>query len=162
MNTPAGLRNFTRSWVNPDRVRIWTLHPRYLDARGLVALWRETLLAQKVLRGRTRGYRHHPQLQRFKAQPDPVAAVATYLRSVAEEARARGYQFMARKIARRSTTVLLPASRGQLRYEWAHLKRKLRQRDPARYRAVRSLKAPKPHPLFRLVPGGVEPWEVIS
>jgi hypothetical protein len=29
--------------------RIWSLHPKYLDARGLVALWREGLLAQAVL-----------------------------------------------------------------------------------------------------------------
>lgn len=143
-------------------MRIWTLHPRYLDARGLVALWRESLLAQKVLRGRTRGYRHHPQLARFKAQPDPVAAVATYLRCIVEEAKSRGYQFTARKIARRSTAALLPATRGQLRYEWAHLKRKLRQRDPARYRAARAVKLPEPHPLFRLVPGGIEPWEITS
>ena len=52
-------------------MRLWTLHPRYLDARGLVALWREALLAQKVLRGKTRGYRAHPQLQRFREQADP-------------------------------------------------------------------------------------------
>jgi hypothetical protein len=162
MSTRAGSRSFTRSWEKVDRVRIWTLHPRYLDARGLLALWRETLLAQKVLRGRTRGYRHHPQLARFKAQPDPVAAVATYLSAVAAEARGRGYQFASSKIAAHSTTALVAATRGQLRYEWAHLKRKLRQRDPARYRAVRSLKMPRPHPLFRIVPGGVEPWEVIS
>ena len=41
-------------------MRLWTLHPQYLDPRGLVALWREALLAQKVLLGRTRGYRAHP------------------------------------------------------------------------------------------------------
>ena len=27
-------------------MRIWTLHPEYLDGRGLTALWRETLLAR--------------------------------------------------------------------------------------------------------------------
>jgi hypothetical protein len=65
-------------------MRLWTLHPKYLDAQGLVALWREGLLAQKVLRGRTRGYRHHPQLARFRAQADPVASIARYLRAVQE------------------------------------------------------------------------------
>lgn len=47
------------------RVRLWSLHPRYLDTAGLTAGWREALLAQKVLTGVTRGYRHHPQLERF-------------------------------------------------------------------------------------------------
>ena len=56
-------------------MRLWSIHPRSLDARGLVALWREGLLARKVLRGRTRGYRHHPQLQRFRDLRDPVAAI---------------------------------------------------------------------------------------
>ncbi|MFZ2406304.1 MAG: pyrimidine dimer DNA glycosylase/endonuclease V [Methylobacter sp.] len=38
---------------------------------GLLALWREALLAQKVLRGESRGYRHHPQLARFRELVDP-------------------------------------------------------------------------------------------
>jgi hypothetical protein len=38
-------------------MRLWTLHPKCLDARGLVVPWREALLAQKVLRGETRGYK---------------------------------------------------------------------------------------------------------
>ncbi|HKX52383.1 MAG TPA: pyrimidine dimer DNA glycosylase/endonuclease V [Nitrosospira sp.] len=37
-------------------MRLWTLHPRYLDTKGLVAAWREALLAQKVLSGLTSGY----------------------------------------------------------------------------------------------------------
>jgi hypothetical protein len=32
-------------------MRLWTLHPQYLDPRGLVALWRVALLAQQVLLG---------------------------------------------------------------------------------------------------------------
>jgi len=55
-------------------VRLWSVHPEYLDSRGLVALWREALLAQAVLRGETRGYRRHPRLARFRARPDPTAA----------------------------------------------------------------------------------------
>lgn len=43
-------------------MRLWSLHPQYLDAKGLVALWREGLLAQAVLAGQTRGYKRHPQL----------------------------------------------------------------------------------------------------
>lgn len=47
-------------------MRIWSLHPKYLDTKGLVALWRETLLAQHVLSGKTKRYKNHPQLARFK------------------------------------------------------------------------------------------------
>jgi len=140
-------------------MRLWTLHPRYLDAQGLVALWRETLPAQKVLRGRTRGYRHHPQLERFKAGPDPVAAVASYLRAVVEEARARGYRFDARKIARRRAASRLRATRGQLAYEWHHLLRKLQSRDPERFNEFLRVRRPAAHPWFRVVAGKVEPWE---
>jgi len=85
-------------------MRLWTLHPKYLDARGLVALWREALLAQKVLRGATRGYRHHPQLRRFSGLANPPAALASYLAAVHEEAVQRGYKFDAAKIGRRRPT----------------------------------------------------------
>jgi hypothetical protein len=140
-------------------MRLWTLHPQYLDARGLVALWREALLAQKVLQGATRGYRHHPQLARFRAVRDPLAALAAYLAGVLEEARRRGYAFDARKIAADPVADAIEATEGQLRYEWHHLKRKLARRDPERYRSCRSVQLPAPHPLFRIVAGGVQPWE---
>lgn len=140
-------------------MRLWTLHPSHLDAKGLVALWREGLLARKVLRGRTRGYRHHPQLARFRATRDPVAAINRYLSEVLAESRARGYRFDARKILGARSRSPIPATRGQLAYEWRHLLRKLRLRDPARYRLARKVR-PSPHPLFALRPGPVAEWEV--
>ena len=140
-------------------MRIWTLHPRYLDAKGLVAAWREALLAQKVLRGGTAGYRHHPQLIRFRAQPDPGAAIAALLAGLAAEARHRGYHFDETKIARRGQRGRIPETRGQLQFEWSHLKRKLKVRAPAAYRECRKIAAPAPHPLFRIVAGRVRSWE---
>ena len=122
-------------------------------------MWREALLAQKVLRGRTRGYRHHPQLARFRAAADPEAAIATYLAGVLEEAKRRGYTFDGRKIGRRRQARKLPATRGQLEHEWRHLKRKLRLRSPEQYRAVRLIKVPSAHPSFRIVAGRGEGWE---
>ena len=92
-------------------MRLWTLHPRCLDAKGLVALWREALLAQKVLLGGTRGYRNHPQLARFREQPDPVAAIGAYLLAAWEEATARGYRFDGSKIAVPGPAALIPATR---------------------------------------------------
>jgi Pyrimidine dimer DNA glycosylase len=140
-------------------MRLWTLHPRYLDPKGLVAAWREGLLAQKVLKGATKGYRHHPQLIRFKAQPDPVAAIAAFLRGLAEEAARRGYSFNAAKISRRKFTGRIPETRGQLLFEWRHLRRKLRARAPGMARGLRGLANPDPHPLFRIVAGARRPWE---
>ena len=140
-------------------MRLWTLHPKYLDARGLVGLWREALLAQKVLSGVTRGYKHHPQLRRFSELPNPPAAIATYLAAVREEAVQRGYNFDAAKIGRRRVRGKMKETRGQLLYEWRHLKRKLKTRDVKRYRELLPVKSPAPHPLFRIVPGKVRDWE---
>jgi len=140
-------------------MRLWTLHPRYLDAKGLVAAWREALLAQKVLRGRTRGYRHHPQLARFQAHPRPGAAIAAFLAGLAAEARRRGYRFDASKIGRRRLRGRIAETRGQLLHEWRHLRAKLRRRAPDVYRRVRPITRPGAHPLFRIVPGGVREWE---
>ncbi|MEY2407644.1 MAG: hypothetical protein QOF48_314 [Verrucomicrobiota bacterium] len=140
-------------------MRLWTLHPRFLDSKGLVAAWREALLAQKVLRGATKGYRHHPQLARFQAQDDPLASIATFLEGLADEAQSRGYRFDASKISRRGFTGRIPETRGQLLYEWGHLKAKLRRRAPQMGRQFRNIKMPEPHPLFWIVPGQVRDWE---
>jgi hypothetical protein len=140
-------------------MRLWTLHPCYLDAQGLVALWREALLAQKVLQGATKGYQQHPQLSRFRATADPCAAIASFLAGVLEEAERRGYAFDARKIAETRLPGVIEATQGQLLYEWSHLQRKLQQRDPVRWKSCRAVKVPTPHPLFRVVAGKVEAWE---
>jgi hypothetical protein len=143
-------------------MRLWTLHPKYLDAKGLVALWREALLAQKVLLGQTLGYKHHPQLVRFTQTDNPPAALATYLKAVQEEAEQRGYRFNVSKIGRRHYRGKLKETRGQLLYEWQHLKRKLKRRDPKRLREFTAVKIPAPHPLFRMVSGTVRDWEKIA
>lgn len=143
-------------------MRLWTLHPCYLDPQGLVALWREALLAQKVLLGHTKGYQHHPQLHRFRAARNPLAAIATYLAAIHAEATRRGYQFDVRKIARPRTRARLPATKGQLLYEWQHLQRKLRRRSPAHFQRCRAIKTPTAHSLFRVVIGEIETWERTS
>ena len=140
-------------------MRLWTLHPRYLDAKGLVAAWREALLAQKVLAGATKGYRHHPQLARFQAQADPLAAIAAFLAGLADEARSRGYHFDAGKISRGKFKGQMAETSGQLLYEWSHLKAKLRVRAPQLGRQLRGVTMPESHPLFGIVPGDVRDWE---
>lgn len=148
-------------------MRIWTLHPRHLDQKGLVALWRETLLAQAVLAGRTKGYRNHPQLERFRGSKRPLENLRLYLLAVLEEARRRGYSFDPARIddfeelaKRAKIGAGILASEGQLAYEYRLLKAKLTRRDSA---ALAALDAhPEPHPLFRLVPGPIEPWERVK
>ena len=140
-------------------MRLWTIHPKHLDAKGLVALWREALLAQKVLQGRTRGYQHHPQLFRFRSVRDPSAALGSYLVVVHEESARRGYHFDRSKIGSKRFRGRIAETTGQLLYEWRHLKRKLALRDVARHRASKSVPVPEHHPLFRLIGGEVRDWE---
>lgn len=140
-------------------MRLWTVHPSYLDARGLVAVWREGLLAQKVLAGKTRGYRHHPQLARFQSQAKPLHAIAVFLRGIAKEARRRGYRFDAAKIGPARPLRRIVETDGQLLYEWRHLRSKLRVRAPLLHRQYRETLRPDAHPLFRIVSGPVRDWE---
>ncbi|MBF0181979.1 MAG: DNA lyase [Magnetococcales bacterium] len=140
-------------------MRLWTLHPRYLDAKGLVALWREALLAQAVLRGETRGYRHHPQLLRFREQPDPMASIAGYLLAVHLEANARGYCFDPTRITQPPGDGVIEETQGQVLYEWQHLRQKLETRAPEILEKWQATVIPEAHPLFHIVPGGVQPWE---
>lgn len=139
-------------------MRLWSLHPRHLDAQGLVALWREGLLAQKVLWGETRGYRHHPQLERFRRAADPATAVGRYLEGVAAEAAERGYRFDRSRI-RAGGEVRLSVTAGQLAHEWAHLRAKLERRAQADLARVVAVDGPEPHPMFDVVAGRVEAWE---
>jgi hypothetical protein len=137
-------------------MRLWSLRPQYLDAKGLVALWREGLLAQAVLDGRTRGYTNHPQLDRFR---DHAGAIASYLHHVVDEAESRGYNFDRSKLPRTKTATPIEVSDGQLRFEWQHLTAKLRDRDPARLLRYAKITEPLPHPFFIVVPGSVAAWE---
>ncbi|MDD5711627.1 MAG: pyrimidine dimer DNA glycosylase/endonuclease V [Smithellaceae bacterium] len=131
-------------------MRLWSLHPRYLDSKGLVALWREALLAQKVLRGQTEGYRHHPQLQRFRAHVDPLAAISSYLRYVLAEARRRNFRFNEDLIGKEPPCPPLEVTEEELRQEWHHLREKLKVRDAVRYHSGSAYDLPEPHPLFRI------------
>src|SRR5262245_13576768 len=140
-------------------MRLWSLHPRYLDAHGLVALWREALLARAVLRGQTRGYRYHPQLHRFREHPTPRRAISAYLSEVHSEALQRGYAFDPRKVGPAQSAEPIAVTRGQIDYEWEHLLRKLSVRSPEHYRRWRSVARPECHPFMRRCGGQIEPWE---
>jgi len=143
-------------------VRLWTIHPRYLDSQGLVAVWREALLARAVLRGRTRGYHHHPQLMRFREHRQPHYAINAYLAAIHAEAIARGYSFDARKVGPLRSVARIPTTTAQVAYEWRHLLQKLAIRSPALRRRSRTVTVPQCHPLFKSVTGPLEPWERVG
>jgi hypothetical protein len=141
-------------------MRLWSLHPKHLDRKDLLALWREGLLALAVVRGKTRGYRHHPQLVRFTSCRNPPAVLQRYLLAVYEEAQARGYSFDRSKLGTPHTRARIAVSRGQIDYEWRHLLGKLWRRDRKRWLLAKNT-LPIAHPIFRLVAGPVEPWEKV-
>jgi Pyrimidine dimer DNA glycosylase len=143
-------------------VRLWTIHPRYLDPQGLVALWREALLARAVLRGQTHGYRHHPQLDRFRAHDAPRSAINAYLAAIHTEAVARGYAFDKQKIGPLRSVQPILTTVGQISYEWQHLIGKLSVRSPVWCDQWRTVSTPVCNPLFRSVPGVIETWERAS
>jgi hypothetical protein len=143
-------------------MRLWSIHPEYLDAKGLVALWREGLLAQKVLLGETRGYKNHSQLIRFKECNNSVGAIASYLRCVHEEAEKRGYKFDRAKIANKRITAKLFVNSGQIDYEFEHLLNKLKMRDHSLYAKLKNIKKIKLHPIFKKRKGNIEDWEVVN
>jgi len=141
-------------------MRLWSVHPRYFDRQALTACWRAGLLAQQVLGKASGGYRNHPQLQRFRAAPDPEAAMWTFLHGIVDEADARGYRFTRDKIhGPAGPAPTIAVTTGQRDFEWAHLRRKLEARSPDIALRWRGVTEPEVHPLFRVVDGGVESWE---
>lgn len=143
-------------------MRLWSIHPSYLDAKGLVALWREGLLAQSVLLGKTKGYKNHPQLLRFKNTTHPIGAIASYLRHVNNEARRRGYNFQRSKIVNKNIKGRITVTTGQVEYERTHLLNKLKKRDKLLYDQLKTLTTIELHPLFAQVKGKREEWEKVS
>ncbi|MEM4598570.1 MAG: pyrimidine dimer DNA glycosylase/endonuclease V [Candidatus Diapherotrites archaeon] len=142
-------------------MRLWSISPAYLDTKGLVALWREGLLARKVLMGKTKGYTRHPQLFRFLSYKQPLDAINSYLTYVFEEGKERGYDFKKVKIRPLKIRGIIPVTKGQLEYEFKHLKNKLWVRDRKAYKKCLMVQEIEPNPVFKVVLGSIEPWEKI-
>jgi len=145
-------------------MRLWSIHPRYLDGKGLGGVWMEALLAQAVLLDRTRGWKSHPQLLRFKNHGAPIFAIGYYLLKIHEEADGRGYSFDKSKIMKpREIAEKIKLTEGQMFYELKILKERMEKRNPMKYREIVKLEEEgeriEPHPLFKLIKGDVEPWE---
>jgi len=143
-------------------MRLWSIHPKYLDSKGLVALWREGLLAQRVLKGETQGYRNHPQLDRFKKTHDPIAAIGKYLYHVHRESLKRDYKFDLGKISTTSSRMKIDVNSGQVEFERQHLLAKLKSRDRSRYLELRVQTDLDVHPFFHVATGNIADWEITS
>lgn len=148
-------------------MRLWSVHPQYLDLKGLSGVWREALLARAVLEGKTKGYLHHPQLERFKAYSNPLTAINAYLYYVWLESNRRGYRFDAAKLDSNADTLsekILPVTRGQVQYEWQHLLRKVQMRDTDWYSRIQPVSSGEVllHPVFYLIEGNIEGWERVK
>jgi len=159
-------------------MRLWSIHPSYLDAKGLVACWSETLLAQEVLKGNTKSYKNHPQLKRFKESNNPIPQLKAYLRMIWEEGNKRGYKFNFYKIGLTEGCLApllkeqLTVTKGQLEYEFLHLQRKLFVRDIKKRIENESKEWVKdgellihnilPNSIFKIIDGPVESWEKIK
>ena len=142
-------------------MRIWTIHPKYLDAKGLVALWRETLLAKHVLEGKTKGYTNHPQLTRFKATTSPTDSINQYLSIVWNESKQRGYNFDSTKINWDFTLTTIPVTNKQFDYEITHILKKLKVRDIHKFNELQQIQTYIAHPMFTIVDGEIEDWEKV-
>lgn len=142
-------------------MRIWSLHPKYLDTKGLVALWREALLAKKVLEDKTKGYRNHPQLHRFNSTKKPLDAINYYLHHVWIEANARSYNFDKTKYSTKESIERITVTAKQIDFERKHLLEKVKLRDKKKHNEISVVNYYKPHPLFKLIEGEIEPWEKV-
>ena len=143
-------------------MRLWSLHPQYLDSVGLNASWREGLLAKNVLLGNTKGYTNHPQLIRFKNSPDPNLYIDAFLSEIYKEAVKRKFAYSKEKIRMVENISPIPVTKGQLEYEYEHLRRKLQKRSPDLLVKLPPLTELKPHPLFETIEGEIEDWEIIT
>ncbi len=130
-------------------MRLWSIHPKYLDTKGVVAVWREALLAKHIIDGKTRAYAHHPQAKRFMNAKRSKDAINLYLYHIYKEAKKRGYSFKKEKFCSSAKTTI-PITKEQLFFEWNHLKRKLKKRAPAKYKEMQMIKTPLLHPVFKI------------
>jgi hypothetical protein len=143
-------------------MRIWSLHPKYLDSKGLVSLWRESLLAKQVLENKTKGYKNHPQLNRFKNSGDALSCINQYLAAVYDNSVERGFNFNKNKINPDFVPARLPVTDKQIKFELKHLLSKLETRDTEQFQKISRKRKIAPHPLFRIIDGEIEPWEKLN
>jgi len=142
-------------------MRLWSIDLEYLDSKGLVALWREALLAKNVLEDNTKGYKNHPQLIRFKKSKDPLKEINKYLYIIYLESQNRNFKFNKLKFKQYKIENKIDITKGQIEFEFKHLLKKLKIRDQKKYEEIKNIKPIKANKLFKIKPGKIESWEKI-
>ena len=146
-------------------MRIWSLHPQYLDQKGLGGQWEEGIIAQNTLFFQEGKYLNYPVLHRVKAHQEPVAWIGMYLNEILKEANVnRGYNYNDQLIKQLKPTLPMPVTRGQLYYEWTLLQGRLQKRDPVKMSLndgvdINNIKA---NPMFYVIDGDIEDWERVK
>lgn len=140
-------------------MRLWSISTTYLDRQGLLALWREALLAKTVLEEETKGYKNHPQLIRFKNLKNPIAGINAYLETIYQEGLKRNYKFSEEKFVKQNFTEKIIVSSGQIDFEFNHLLNKLRIRDPKRFNLIKNTRDILVNPMFLVKDGDIDIWE---
>ena len=140
-------------------MRLWSVNLEYVDTIGLVTLWRESLLAKNVLSNKTVGYKNHPQLIRFKNTNSPLLYINTYLFYIYEESLKRNHKFDKSKIDEYELSLKINANDKQLKYEFDHLQRKLKNRSVTKYKQNLKVKKIEPNKMFTEIKGNIEEWE---
>lgn len=143
-------------------MRLWSIHPKYLDSKWLVACWREGLLAKNVLLWNTKWYKNHPQLNRFKASFDQIKSIDAFLYQIYLEAKSRGYNFTLSKINKIDLAWIISVTKWQLDYEFSHLLSKLELRDNCKYRELLKEKNIESNSIFKIIDWEIEKWEIIN
>ena len=88
-------------------------------------------------------------------RPPFVHSIGAFLREIAFEAERRGYKFDVRKIAKPGRAQQIRETRGQLDYEWMHLRQKLQVRSPEISHYFCVVVRPLAHTLFLIIEGVV-------
>lgn len=140
-------------------MRLWSIHPKYLDKAWLLACWREWLLAKKVLEWNTKWYKNHPQLLRFKETQNSILAINSFLSQIYLESKNRWYKFQIEKIEFNDFIWIIKVTEGQLRYEMSHLLKKLQLRDTVNFEKLKNTSIINSNPVFEVIPWEIETWE---
>lgn len=142
-------------------MRLWSIHPKYLDRAWLLACWREWLLAKKVLEWNTKWYKNHPQLIRFKQLREPLVWINAFLSQIYLESVRRWYKFNSDKICLVSDINIIKVTEWQVQFEVKHLSNKLLIRDYERYLILSKNNKIDINSIFELIPWDIELWEKI-
>ncbi|WMT50842.1 MAG: pyrimidine dimer DNA glycosylase/endonuclease V [Ferroplasma sp.] len=150
--------------VDTPAMRLWSIDFSYLDRQGLLACWRESLLARNVLYGLTKGYKNHPQISRFKLSGEPVTAINTYIYYLFLESKERNYSFNESKLeySMINRDFHIPVTAGQVTYEFKLLLSKLKTRSQENFNRVKGIDRPATCSLFIQVEGNIENWERVK